>query len=547
MRHRRRGLSAAAVLLAMPVAGGVAWGEQRPITIDGTYADWAEVPVVYTDPTGDGTPGGIDLGRLWLADDQRFFFLRFEVGGEIDLSENNDLRLYLDTDADSGTGLSINGIGAELLWRFGQRTGTFYGPSGQTSVQHDDLRFRSGPTVESNVFEAAVGRDTLPDGDDPLFTGPLVRFVLLNNGGDQLPGPGQFLTYVLDVNQLPPDQATPLERQRPDDLRLATWNVQGDGLWNEQNEQRFGRQLVAVAPDVLCFQEINGHTAEETAAYVQQWIPAGPGRSWDSAGNGDCRTVSLHPILDAWPVDGNLVTLLDTTAVTGTPTLLVNAHLPCCANDTGRQAEIDALMAFIRQAQAPGGLVSLPPDSPVIIAGDLNLVGAAQQIVSLLTGDIVDEGTWGPDFGPDWDGSDLTSVVSRQTEKRMGYTWRNDNSSFWPGHLDFIIYSDHVLDQGRDFILYTPEMSPASLASYGLQADDSLASDHLLFCADLRPPAPSITGDTNGDGVVDVDDLTAVILGWGDCPPAPQPCPADLNDDGTVNVDDLTLIILNWT
>jgi hypothetical protein len=49
-------------------------------------------------------------------------------------------------------------------------------------------------------------------------------------------------------------------------------------------------------------------------------------------------------------------------------------------------------------------------------------------------------------------------------------------------------------------------------------------------------------GDTNGDLEVDVDDLTAVILGWGSCPG----CPADLNGDDMVNVDDLTLIILNW-
>ena len=51
-----------------------------------------------------------------------------------------------------------------------------------------------------------------------------------------------------------------------------------------------------------------------------------------------------------------------------------------------------------------------------------------------------------------------------------------------------------------------------------------------------------IPGDANGDHHVNVDDLLAVINGWGPC----SNCPADLNHDGQVNVDDLLLVINNW-
>ncbi|MHC4992596.1 MAG: hypothetical protein ACYTGC_16620, partial [Planctomycetota bacterium] len=51
-----------------------------------------------------------------------------------------------------------------------------------------------------------------------------------------------------------------------------------------------------------------------------------------------------------------------------------------------------------------------------------------------------------------------------------------------------------------------------------------------------------IPADVNGDGVVDVLDLTAVILAWGLCPG----CPEDINGDGVVNVLDLVEVILNW-
>jgi hypothetical protein len=63
----------------------------------------------------------------------------------------------------------------------------------------------------------------------------------------------------------------------------------------------------------------------------------------------------------------------------------------------------------------------------------------------------------------------------------------------------------------------------------------------------LRVSVPGVIGDVNGDGQVNVDDLIAVILAWGLCPPAPAPCPADLDNNGAVDVDDLIAVILNWS
>ncbi|HWB19467.1 MAG TPA: hypothetical protein VG711_04135 [Phycisphaerales bacterium] len=61
-------------------------------------------------------------------------------------------------------------------------------------------------------------------------------------------------------------------------------------------------------------------------------------------------------------------------------------------------------------------------------------------------------------------------------------------------------------------------------------------------------------GDVNGDGQVNIDDLTSVILGWGpcgagDCPAdiAPAPSATSCGGDGAVNIDDLTQVILNWS
>ena len=56
-----------------------------------------------------------------------------------------------------------------------------------------------------------------------------------------------------------------------------------------------------------------------------------------------------------------------------------------------------------------------------------------------------------------------------------------------------------------------------------------------------------VTGDANDDGLVDVDDLVMVILGWGPCPAPPDPCSADVDGSGAVDVDDLVMVILNWS
>ncbi|MBD3334940.1 MAG: hypothetical protein GF355_05440 [Candidatus Eisenbacteria bacterium] len=469
-----------------------------PITIDGAWTDWEAVPPAYEDPQGDGGPGQADFHRLWLADDPERFYARFEAGAEINLQQDNDLVLYLDTDNDSQTGLPVDGIGAELAWSFGQRQGSFYHPGGSQTIFHADIHFCSLPTHSATQFELCIARDAVPDGSHPLFSGSVTR-VLLRDGtaGDQLPNTGESVSYVFDDGPAPPEDPLPIPRLDAQDLRLVTHNVLSDGPWSGGQGPRFGRQLAAVAPHIVNFQEIYEHTPSQTAQFVETWLPSGPGETWHAAGNHDCQTISRLPVLGTWPLDGNLAVLLDAGSWLESDLLIVNAHLPCCTNDAGRRQEIDRILAFLRDARQPGGQLQIDADTPILILGDLNLVGDGSQLHSLLTGDIIDEDTYGEDFAPDWDGSHLTSIFWRQTEKRMGYTWRSDGSSYWPGHLDFMIYTDSVFEPAHRFLLYTPEMSPDSLAYYGLESYDSLVSDHLLGTADFQAADSGSSADTS--------------------------------------------------
>ena len=53
----------------------------------------------------------------------------------------------------------------------------------------------------------------------------------------------------------------------------------------------------------------------------------------------------------------------------------------------------------------------------------------------------------------------------------------------------------------------------------------------------------TVRSDANGDGLVNVADLLAVVDSWDMCS---GNCPADLNNDGCVNVVDLLIVTDSW-
>ena len=458
---------------------------QAPLVIDSEFDEWTGVPVIYTSPPGTGAPGQIDFGQLQIANDQQFLFIRIELGKEIILQESNNLQLLIDADLNSSTGTSFNGVGAELIWSFGQRSGLRQLSGQSTTIFHSDIRLRTAPTVSSSVFEFAIDRTVQINGS-ALFPNSSIR-VLLRDGtsGDRIPQNGQIVQYTFQSGTVD-TSPTSFSRLDPDDLRLLSWNVRNDGLWNATQAPRFGRILTSIQPDIINFQEIYGHTATETRTLVSSWLPG----TWYTSSNSDCKTLSRYPILGSWAMSNNNAMLIDTSAKFGSSTLLINLHLACCDNNSSRENQIDQVLAFIREAKLPGGVLTLTPDTPVIITGDLNLVTVASQLNSLLTGQIVNQATYGPSFTPDWNGQPLKRLNSRHSDKQMSYTWRNDSSTYCPGLLDFHIYTDSVLDVPRHFIVNTVAMNSSRLTSNGLLWNDSWASDHYAFVADYRIDVP---------------------------------------------------------
>jgi endonuclease/exonuclease/phosphatase family metal-dependent hydrolase len=276
------------------------------------------------------------------------------------------------------------------------------------------------------------------------------------------------------------------------------WNVLNDGLLDPNREQNFARVLQAINPDVIGFNEMWNSTVSEVQNKLNNILLLQTG-SWSAVKlDGGTVTASKYPIIQSWLVyPGQRITasLIDLPEQFGNNILVINCHYKCCggsANDATRQREADATVAFILDSKTPGGVIDLPPNTPFVILGDLNFVGDRQQLITLLTGEIINTQLFGNSGPPDWDDSELEDLLSSQSDKRTAYTWRDDPNSFSPGRLDYQIYSNSVMNVEKHFVLQTEVMSPARLNQYGLQMYDTRnASDHFPKVSDISINIPT--------------------------------------------------------
>lgn len=480
------------ILLSLPLYS------QTRIFMDGRFSDWQDLEPAHIDGFDDQLTGTLDFDRLWLTNDENYLFVRIEVGSEINLQDLNEITLFLDTDADSTTGRKIYGIGAELEWHFGEKSGTFRAGNTSDPIMQAQIGIVTAPTITSTEFEIALDRQARPVPQTRLFSGNHIRVVFKDQGPGQdlLPDRSGGIAFTFNNTPLAPLVPLSLGKIRPGHLRILSYNVLDDGIFDPARKSAFTRILQAIKPDLIGFQEIYNHNARTTLDQINTILPLTSPQQWYGAKvEPDIIAVSKYPILTTFVIEGagssqhNGAFLIDPPDKFGAELLFIVAHPPCCGNNIDRQYEIDAIMAFIRDARTPGGQLDLPAFIPIVIAGDLNLVGLAEQLTTLLTGKIVNRIPFGDPFAPDWDDSHLADLVPRHTDLPLFFTWYSTTSSYSPGRLDFIIYTDSVLEPCNHYILFTPSMSPDTLQKYSLLPDDaSTASDHLPVVCDFKIP-----------------------------------------------------------
>lgn len=475
---------------------------------DGFMDDWTGWPSLATDAAGDGTP---DLRVLQAARDETALSFRLQCGTEFLLQDDYTLKMALDTDFNSATGTAVEGLGAELVWTFSSQSGSYKYGSTTTTVHHDDLALRCLPAWTSSDFEIRLDLAARPDGSHLLFPGDSLRAVFFSTGGDRLPATGS-VTVRLGAGSLPALPVTSITRPGDGSLRIAAWNVLYGNIFNTAaaTTAAYDRILTTLNPDIISFEEIWDQTAAQLQTRLNQLVPEqGP---WTAVKLDTGNIIAARfPIRQSWLVQTNYretAALIDVSPVLGDSLLFIANHLRCCTADAQRQDEADGLIQFLHNARNPGGAITLPAGTPMVLAGDFNLVGQRQQYVTLLNGDIVDNGVYGPDSPPDWDGSPLADLCPRFPGLPEAATWWDNGSSFSPGRLDLILYTDSVLEALRGGIVATPFMTPAQLSEAGLQSGDAwTASDHFAVWGDFRLPqaslsAPDLGIERRGDGLL---------------------------------------------
>ena len=457
------------------------WSSYSQITIDENFSDWSISQLVSADLNDNSV--GIDITNLHISNDENFLYLKFSVNTEILLQDENALAIYIDADNNINTGFLVENVGAEISFYFGDRNGFVNYPSGFSNVIHADIGLLTAPTVSSDEFEIAIQRKFEVD-NQIIELDETIAIVLENDipNGDKIPNNNSSILYSIDEEQISVPDEYSISKAPDTDFRLLNYNVLFDELFNPNLAPSYRRVLQAIDPDIIAFQEIYDHSAAQTRSLVEEFLPSISDEQWFSEKVGsDLVLVSRYPIVFEDFVVGNGAFIVD---VDGQDVLIINVHLPCCDNNSARQNEIDGILRYLREIQ-DGQAYPLAQNAPIIIAGDFNLVGPRSQIESLLTGDIINNNNYGPDFIPDWNKGDLSDLNPIVTGLPASYTWYNPQSSFFPGRLDYVLYSGSSLFKTNAYVLNTTTLNQGDLSQNNLsQLDTDLNSDHLPMVSD---------------------------------------------------------------
>ena len=299
-------------------------------------------------------------------------------------------------------------------------------------------------------------------------------------------------------------------------VRVMSWNVRADSVFAGKVRYNSFRRIVrAIEPDVICLQEVI--RGDELGPLMQKHLPLNGEQAWHVHAAGDNAVVSRFPLQlrqEEMPVPfpipraglpdfayGQAMCLVDIPDEQSDKDFYIIAmHNKSRSDDKSirlRERQSDSIVRWIRNLKLSKNQHSISQGTPLLIAGDMNVLASepmdpAHHLTTLLTGNIVDEATFGPDCPLDWDGTYLIEVKPKHNSRQKEfYTWRVDQSPYAPGALDRMIYTDSVLMVKHSFVLNTTAMTEAELKESGLLKTDVLWEgqpgnfDHMPLVADF--------------------------------------------------------------
>ena len=329
-----------------------------PIVIDGLWDDWDSIPIAVIDEEGDYN--GDDWAELKISNDNEFLFLKIQLHSEETLLQNwNNFHLYIDADFDSLTGHPFRGVGAELEWHFGERSGQYFVQDGVIDIGQNDITLRQAPTVTSNEFEIAIALNSFvlnnPDSIAIIFSSN-------NDYGDLMPDNWGGIMYQIDFTEV--EELEPISLEKAG-IRLVSYNTYHTGIVESDRQPYFQRIFQALDPDIIALQE---HSEwDEIGDIVSSWFP---NDTWYQGYTfRDLVILSKYPILEESNLissDRSMCSLLEIDNPNQPYVLIINSHLSCCDSDNDRQEQVDELVQVLREWILYGdGPFELPDNTPI--------------------------------------------------------------------------------------------------------------------------------------------------------------------------------------
>ncbi len=447
--------------------------------IDGSFEDWEGITGVE-DAVGDGSVGGVDFLTIKhaLSDDELLVYLR--TAAPIDWRDS-DINLYLDADGNASTGLALGSLGADYVWDFSVifGRGTYYGLGSSMPLHKGSLIASGAPIGLSDQLEFSIPYSVFANGSGQPTKARL--FLKANTTGDLIPQVDGFLQVSIPLHQ-PPSRIRPDWGKLVDtDVRIISWNVLQDGPYApDADPAAFGRQLQAINPDIIHFQELYDASTTWVRGFLEEYVPAPEGKFWYVIKQHDCITASLYPIVRFWPTDNNLILEVNLQSVWGRNAIMINAHTPASDNEAGRITETTHMLDWIGAARENGAFA---PEMPLFFIGDFNSGTITPEIISMRTGLYPDASGRQVELVPGF--GELRDLAPVQLDSPLLYTWRSSPTST-RARFDYIYFPPEQLWAPQSFILAPEMLSSASRERTGIMPLNDYDADHKIVGGDFR-------------------------------------------------------------
>lgn len=458
--------------------------QDNRLLIDGKVKDWKTIPhnfLTGAEQQEKNTP----FKHLRLTTGPKYLYVQFSLANRFNLTggnpEKGQIYCFLDTDNNIKTGHKNGEIGAEIAIDFHRKT-AYLNKDEQYNYNLDQLGIRLMPTVTSKHFELAIPLSITTSEAGSLRLGDTVRIQLFDKASKtSFPSKKRAITHSINNRTISRPEPTSLKDPQPSSFRVLSYNTLNNGLVDSVRGSHLKAVFQTLEPDFIALNECWDVKANTAKDFFNKALPQAKKKSWHTSKEDPGNiTVSRYPIQYADQIHDDhrlLATLHDLPDKPDLPEslLLINAHLSCCNKEDKRQKQVKALWDFIRSARNDGGNLSISSSTPVVIAGDFNLVGKRKTLDMLLSG-----------TGKGRTFDQLNSVKGRHLNSRMTFTWKNIDSEWPAGKLDYIFYSGNKLKVLKSFTLNTETAPEAILSTSSLNDSTTrLASDHLPLVADL--------------------------------------------------------------